>query len=155
MADPVRPTLSGMPRQVANCRGKSHLVYVRDVPINRGWRDQEFLAERHLDAVRVEIALCAIPLNAAWRPWDPGALVAREGLLDRKGIVGVVAGRGMPRQVGACRTLLMIARRANRPAVIPSVGRDKGAAAGQAERQSAALDRGSVGRQRVLRKIGA
>ena len=98
----------GMPRQVATCRDKSHLIYVRDVPINRCRRNQEFFAERRLHSMRIEVALGAIPLDAPGRPREPSRLVTVERFFDRKGIVAVVACRGMPRQVGVCRTLLSL-----------------------------------------------
>ena len=97
-----------MSRQVATCRDKSHLIDVRDMAINRCWRDQKLFAKWRLDAMSVEVAFGAIALNAAGRAGKTRRFVAGEGLLDRKGIVAVVACRGLSRQVGACRTLLSL-----------------------------------------------
>jgi hypothetical protein len=93
-----------------SCRGVVagiQLLNLRDVARYRLRRDEVDLAtKRRLFLPVVEMALCAIPLQAA-----DGARVTSLGvevgdLLDRQGVVGVegvATGRGMSGSVASCR----------------------------------------------------
>ena len=91
-------------RHVATSRGRSHLLDIGDVLCDRCRRDQILFAEGRLHAAAVEMAFCAIALDAAIGAGMAGVLVALGRLVDREGIFAVGAGRDRSRQVG--RSLL-------------------------------------------------
>ena len=88
-----------MPRLVAAGQGLSRLLDVGDVLGDRCRRDQVLFAVGDFDAATVEMAVAAIALDCSRGARQAGALIERDSILDREGVVG----RGLSRQAAAGR----------------------------------------------------